>query len=141
MSATTSSKFVQYLQSPDFRKYLMSTHFWGPVANWGLPLAAYNDLKSQSPDYISPNMTTAMTVYSLLFMRFAWQVLPRNYLLFACHATNESLQLTQLYRWANWKYDWGLPKIGFGSQVKSNVMPDIDTNSKVDWNDSNSKSD
>jgi len=23
------------LKSPEFRSYLMSTHFWGPLANWG----------------------------------------------------------------------------------------------------------
>jgi hypothetical protein len=42
----------------------------------------------------------AMCVYSGLFMRFAWMVQPRNYLLLACHASNESVQLYQLSRWA-----------------------------------------
>lgn len=28
-------------------------------------------------------------------MRFAWRVQPRNYLLFACHATNAAAQITQ----------------------------------------------
>ena len=28
-------------------------------------------------------------VYSALFMRFAWAIQPRNYLLFACHFSNE----------------------------------------------------
>jgi hypothetical protein len=51
---------------------------------------------------ISPNMTSAMCVYSLLFMRFAWMVQPRNYLLLACHASNESVQLFQLSRWYQW---------------------------------------
>ncbi|CAG8628263.1 25187_t:CDS:10, partial [Cetraspora pellucida] len=32
-------------------------HFWGPVANWGLPLAAIADAK-KDPDIISPKMTT-----------------------------------------------------------------------------------
>lgn len=37
-------------------------------------------------------------------MRFAWQVQPRNYLLFACHATNSAAQLIQCGRWVNyWK--------------------------------------
>ncbi|KAF9578117.1 pyruvate transporter mpc1 [Lunasporangiospora selenospora] len=72
-------------------------HFWGPVANWGLPLAAIADFK-KDPELISGNMTAALSVYSLLFMRFAWMVQPRNYLLFACHATNEMAQLTQGYR-------------------------------------------
>ncbi|KAF9957216.1 pyruvate transporter mpc1 [Mortierella alpina] len=72
-------------------------HFWGPVANWGLPLAAIADFK-KDPELISGKMTCALSVYSLLFMRFAWMVQPRNYLLFACHFTNEGAQLTQAYR-------------------------------------------
>lgn len=31
-------------------------------------------------------------------MRFAWMVKPRNYLLLACHASNETAQLYQLQR-------------------------------------------
>ena len=42
-----------------------------------------------------------MCVYSLLFMRFAWMITPRNYLLLACHASNECVQLNQLRRWAS----------------------------------------
>ncbi|KAJ0494648.1 putative transcription factor bZIP family [Helianthus annuus] len=41
-----------------------------------------------------------MCVYSDLFMRFAWMVQPRNYLLLACHASNETVQLYQLSRFA-----------------------------------------
>lgn len=43
---------------------------------------------------------SAMCVYSGLFMRFAWMVQPRNYLLLACHASNETVQLYQFSRWA-----------------------------------------
>ncbi|VDK60100.1 unnamed protein product [Anisakis simplex] len=32
--------------------YFMSTHFWGPLANWGLPLAAIADIK-KDPEQIS----------------------------------------------------------------------------------------
>ncbi|KAI3656791.1 hypothetical protein MP638_004168, partial [Amoeboaphelidium occidentale] len=78
-------------------------HFWGPVANWGLPLAAYYDLY-KSPEYISGKMTTALCIYSLLFMRFAWMVKPRNLLLLSCHATNETLQLIQLSRFVKYNY-------------------------------------
>lgn len=39
-----------------------------------------------------------MSIYSLVFMRFAWMVKPRNYLLLACHASNETAQLYQLSR-------------------------------------------
>ena len=38
-------------------------HFWGPVANWGLPLAAIADTK-KDPEYISGKMTTGrLSVY------------------------------------------------------------------------------
>ncbi|KAF2314184.1 hypothetical protein GH714_023928 [Hevea brasiliensis] len=57
------------------------------------------DMK-KPPEMISGNMTGVMCVYSALFMRFAWMVQPRNYLLLACHASNETVQLYQLSRWA-----------------------------------------
>lgn len=47
---------------------------------------------------ISEKMTCVLAVYSLLFMRFAWMVKPRNNLLLACHASNEVAQLIQLGR-------------------------------------------
>ncbi|ELT95430.1 hypothetical protein CAPTEDRAFT_130225, partial [Capitella teleta] len=72
-------------------------HFWGPVANWGLPLAAIADAQD-NPEKISGKMTTALSLYSMLFMRFAWKVQPRNMLLFACHFTNTTTQLVQMYR-------------------------------------------
>ncbi|KAL1915071.1 uncharacterized protein VTP21DRAFT_7776 [Calcarisporiella thermophila] len=79
------------------------------VANWGLPLAAIADFK-KDPEYISGKMTLALTVYSALFMRFAWMVKPRNHLLFACHATNETAQLVQLYRFSEYFYFGGKEK-------------------------------
>lgn len=42
-------------------------------------------------------------VYSLLFMRFAWRVQPRNYLLLACHACNEVVQAYNLNRHVQWR--------------------------------------
>uniref|UniRef100_M4BBJ9 Mitochondrial pyruvate carrier n=1 Tax=Hyaloperonospora arabidopsidis (strain Emoy2) TaxID=559515 RepID=M4BBJ9_HYAAE len=89
-----------------------TTHFWGPVANWGFVLAvrtscpcpyccvlltAMADMRKPA-SVISINMTSALSVYSLIFMRFAWMVQPRNYLLLACHASNEAAQLYQLQR-------------------------------------------
>lgn len=94
MAGTLARKAVDHLRSKEFRDYLMSTHFWGPVANWGLPIAAISDMK-KSPEIISGRMTFALTCYSLLFMRFAYKVQPRNWLLFACHFTNEGAQLIQ----------------------------------------------
>ncbi|KAF9114179.1 pyruvate transporter mpc1 [Mortierella sp. 14UC] len=104
-----AAQLGQKIASPEFRQYLMrhcARHFWGPVANWGLPLAAIADFK-KDPELISGNMTGALTVYSLLFMRFAWMVQPRNYLLFACHATNETAQLIQGYRFINYHHFGG----------------------------------
>lgn len=42
-------------------------------------------------------------MYSALFMRFAWMVQPRNYLLLTCHITNEAAQLAQGYRYLRLK--------------------------------------
>ncbi|KAI8808523.1 hypothetical protein BJ742DRAFT_808892 [Cladochytrium replicatum] len=53
----------------------------------------------KSPEFISPTMTTALILYSGVFMRFAWRVQPRNMLLFACHAANETGQLIQMGRY------------------------------------------
>uniref|UniRef100_A0A1I8BRD9 Mitochondrial pyruvate carrier n=1 Tax=Meloidogyne hapla TaxID=6305 RepID=A0A1I8BRD9_MELHA len=70
--------------------------FWGPVANWGLPLAALGDFATKDPEFISGPMTCALIIYSSVFMRFAWRVQPRNMLLLACHATNFSAQNLQV---------------------------------------------
>ncbi|CAM2111552.1 unnamed protein product [Caretta caretta] len=99
MAGVLARKAADYVRSKDFRDYLMrlaflEKHFWGPVANWGLPIAAINDMK-KSPEIISGRMTFALCCYSLTFMRFAYKVQPRNWLLFACHFTNEIAQLIQ----------------------------------------------
>ncbi|KAI5017247.1 hypothetical protein ZWY2020_037625 [Hordeum vulgare] len=69
-----ATAFKAFFNSPVAPK---TTHFWGPVSNWGL----------------HPRV---MCVYSGLFMRFAWVVRPRNYFLMATRASNESVQLYQL---------------------------------------------
>ncbi|TKR64052.1 hypothetical protein L596_024648 [Steinernema carpocapsae] len=97
-----SAYFRQY-SAKQWKEYFTSTHFWGPVANWGLPLAALADLK-KDPEVISGPMTVALCGYSSVFMRFAWIVQPRNLLLFACHATNFNAQLGQLFRYVNHYY-------------------------------------
>ncbi|XP_057672812.1 mitochondrial pyruvate carrier 1 [Diorhabda carinulata] len=100
--ASLSKKLLEQLKSAEFRNYLMSTHFWGPVANWGIPIAAISDFR-KDPKFISPVMTVALCFYSAIFMRFAWKVKPQNMLLFACHFTNEGAQLVQLTRCINYK--------------------------------------
>ena len=59
-----------FINSPTGPK---TVHFWGPMANWGLVIAAINDF-SKPVEQISPNMTYVLSGYSLLFMRFAWMV-------------------------------------------------------------------
>ncbi len=58
---------------------------------------------SKPPEKVSGPMTTALCFYSLLFMRFAWRVQPRNYLLLACHTSNECVQSYHLFRKINYE--------------------------------------
>ena len=89
-----SSALMKFINSPTGPK---TTHFWGPVANWGFVLAGLE--QTTKPEHmISGPMTGALTVYSGLFMRFAWRVQPRNYILFACHTANGSVQVRILRR-------------------------------------------
>lgn len=46
--------------------------------------------------------TDVCDMCSLLFMRFSLAIKPQNYILFACHAANETVQLNQLRRWYEW---------------------------------------
>jgi len=85
--------------------YVCSTHFWGPVSNFGIPIAAVMDTQ-KSPELISGTMTGALCIYSATFMRYSLAVTPANYLLFACHFVNEGSQLTQGYRWLQY-HKWG----------------------------------
>ncbi|KAK3989097.1 mitochondrial pyruvate carrier 1 [Cladorrhinum sp. PSN332] len=93
------------IRSNPVTDYICSTHFWGPVSNYSIPLAAVYDTQ-KSPELISGKMTGALTIYALTFMRFSLAIRPRNYLLFACHTVNAGAQSTQGYRWIDWHY-WG----------------------------------
>nr|PVC51577.1 brain protein 44-like [Theileria orientalis] len=78
------------------KNYFFTTHFWGPVANWGFVIAGISEM-SKNPERISPRMTGVLCVYSILFMRFALVVKPRNLLLFSCHFCNSSVQAYNYY--------------------------------------------
>jgi len=117
-----ASTFFTWLRSPAAREYFFSTHFWGPVANWGLPLAALADLKKDE-EVISGTMTTALACYSMVFMRFAWMVQPRNYLLFACHFTNATAQSVQEARFINYWHMGGREKKLAALPVDNEVPP------------------
>ncbi|KYN94834.1 mitochondrial pyruvate carrier protein 1, putative [Plasmodium reichenowi] len=90
------------------KRNILSIMFWAPLANWGFVIAGCNDLKKE-PVYISEKMTTVLTIYSLLFMRYALAIKPKNYLLFSCHATNTLVQSILLYK--KLKYETEHPKI------------------------------
>ncbi|KAM3512291.1 hypothetical protein MY11210_004075 [Beauveria gryllotalpidicola] len=93
------------IRSNPTTSYICSTHFWGPVSNFGIPVAAVMDTQ-KSPDLISGGMTGALVIYSATFMRYSLAVQPKNYLLFACHFVNECAQLTQGYRFLSY-HNWG----------------------------------
>ncbi|KAI9904633.1 hypothetical protein N3K66_001162 [Trichothecium roseum] len=93
------------IRSNPTTNYICSTHFWGPVSNFGIPVAAVLDTQ-KSPDLISGQMTGALCIYSATFMRYSLAVSPRNFLLFGCHLINEGAQLTQMYRYLNYNH-WG----------------------------------
>ncbi|XP_076174289.1 mitochondrial pyruvate carrier [Ptiloglossa arizonensis] len=97
------NRIKKLLSSKETRDYLTSTHFWGPVANWGIPIAAIADIRND-PKYISGKMTFALCLYSAMFMRFSLKVEPRNLLLFACHFVNEGAQLTQGFRFIKYHF-------------------------------------
>jgi hypothetical protein len=96
-------KFTDFLFSKKSLRYVCTTHFWGPVSNFGIPVAAVMDLK-KDPDLISGPMTGSLILYSLTFMRYSLALTPQNYLLFGCHFVNELAQLGQGYRWVNHHY-------------------------------------
>ncbi|KAF4633739.1 hypothetical protein G7Y89_g4379 [Cudoniella acicularis] len=103
--ATFISALNAKIRSNPVLSYVCSTHFWGPVSNFGIPIAAVMDTQ-KSPELISGTMTGALVIYSATFMRYALAVQPKNYLLFACHFVNEGSQLTQGYRWMQY-HKWG----------------------------------
>ena len=172
----SSSAFARWVNSPTGPK---TTHFWGPVANWGFVAAvrfgrlfslfdkvdelcfqlgifslslslslfivtqthAYNSLSAnayytntnkqglvdtQKPEeLVSGPMTGTLCLYSALFMRFAWRVEPRNYILFACHATNECVQMYNFQRWARWSLNNPTSSISSSAINTGDVIPEL----------------
>ncbi|KAL6942373.1 pyruvate transporter mpc1 [Hanseniaspora vineae] len=98
-----SRSFISKYLNKETLKYVFTTHFWGPVSNFGIPIAALYDLKKDEA-LISGPMTGALVIYSAAFMKFALAVRPTNYLLFGCHALNEAAQLGQGFRYLNYHY-------------------------------------
>ncbi len=65
--------FIGTLYLIFYHYFLSSTHFWGPVANWGIPLAAIADT-NKDVSLISGKMTfgkfNCHTISILLFHKF-----------------------------------------------------------------------
>ena len=78
-----------------------TTHFWGPAANWGFVIAGLLDANKPT-EMISERMTTTLFFYSCLFMRFAWRIQPRNWLLFSCHFCNANAQAYLTFKKLKW---------------------------------------
>ncbi|CAL6326799.1 unnamed protein product [Bathycoccus prasinos] len=117
----SSSAFARWVNSPTGPK---TTHFWGPVANWGFVAAGLVD--TQKPEeLVSGPMTGTLCLYSALFMRFAWRVEPRNYILFACHATNECVQMYNFQRWARWSLNNPTSSITSSAINTGDVIPEL----------------
>ena len=95
------------MSSFDFRAILASPvgprtiHFWAPIANWGFVLATIADMQKPM-ERVSSQMTLTLMCYSAMFMRFAWRVAPRNYILFSCHTANATAQATLFYKKTMW---------------------------------------
>lgn len=123
--AALGRKLIDSLKSKEFREYLMSTHFWGPVANWGIPIAALADIK-KDPKIISGTMTTALCLYSMVFMRFAWKVTPRNMLLLGCHITNFTAQSIQGARCFEYNYMGGRKRAELQAQQSGAVVAAVE---------------
>jgi len=68
-----------------------TTHFWGPVTNWGLVAVAARDMCGNKSE-TDVGMAMTLALVSLCFMRFAWRVHPRNLLLLACHGVHAAMQ-------------------------------------------------
>ena len=92
-------KLRHFINSPVGPK---TTHFWGPIFNWGFVLQGAVEY-NRPPEKISKDMQMTLTLYSTMFMRFAWRVQPRNYLLLSCHCCNVLVQGNLLKRRMDWE--------------------------------------
>lgn len=77
-------------------------------------------------------MTFALCIYSATFMRYSLAVTPKNYLLFLCHAVNETAQLTQGYRYLNYNYWGGKEKEGLVKAVETGKEKAKELETKVE---------
>lgn len=67
-----------------------------------------------------------------LSLSSAWRVIPRNYLLFACHFTNASAQLVQEARFVNYWHLGGREKNPGTSKIEAEHAGDVVRSKVVD---------
>ena len=60
-------------------RVFFSTHFWGPIANWGIPVAAIADVNKDAK-YISGRMTIGMQFVIITQNRFQKLLKNSNFL-------------------------------------------------------------
>lgn len=82
--------------SQNFVRYI---GYCGAAANWLIPIAGITNFPTRPLSDIDPIMTTVLCIYSAFFMRWSVAITPANYPLFACHATNSTVQAATLLRW------------------------------------------
>ncbi|KPI87831.1 hypothetical protein ABL78_3058 [Leptomonas seymouri] len=82
------------------QNFVRMVGYAGAAANWLIPIAGIINFPTRPLSDIDPLMTSVLCVYSLLFMRWSVSILPANYPLFLCHATNSTVQAVTLGRWA-----------------------------------------
>ena len=95
------SAIMRFIKSPVGP---LTTHFWGPTFNFMFVIQGFIE-RDRPPHKLSRNMQMILTTYSILFMRFALIVKPKNYLLFCCHVSNTYLQANLLMKRLNFEWD------------------------------------
>lgn len=81
------------------QNFVRCVGYVGAAANWLIPIAGIMNFPTRPLKDIDPVMTSVLCVYSALFTRWALAISPANYPLFACHATNSSVQAATFIRW------------------------------------------
>jgi len=107
---TTSKEKTTTTAATDAKPWWKKAEVWGglgALAGWGMSGAAIYDATQQGPEVISLTMTPVLIVYSTLFARWAWVVIPQNLLLCGCHVTNVFAQCNQMRRALQYKIDNG----------------------------------
>lgn len=118
------SKFWQFINSPvgkgdqDQKQFTFGPQCLTPVSlfkafsKWIVQLRRFQGtckLVSLTVTPILPLTFRVLVIYSSLFMRFSWKVIPRNMLLFSVHFSNVTLQGNLLFR--RIKYEWENPEL------------------------------